>query len=229
MVFGNCSECHNGDIAIGKSEFHAPTNAECDDCHNTTHFLELGSDGSYDHSNILRECSGCHNGTVSQGKNEGHLVTSTECGSCHTTVSFSPAYPDHTDPAVVNAGCYSCHVANGTGSATGQSAGHPVTNAVVTITNEQGERDTAIPAQVGVNGQGLTPGRGAWRAILLSQCIRQATDTPDQPAVQDYSYRLSAEAPGYEQGSTTGFKPDESWKVVTLVLRPLKENTNEEK
>ena len=127
-VFGNCSECHNGNVAIGKSEFHAPTNAECDNCHNTSHFLELGSDGSYDHSNIIRECSGCHNGTVSKGKNEGHLVTSTECGSCHTTASFLPAYPDHTDPAVVNAGCDSCHVANGSGSATGQSAGHPVTN-----------------------------------------------------------------------------------------------------
>jgi hypothetical protein len=127
-VFGNCSDCHNGELAIGKSEFHAPTNAECDDCHNTSHFMELRPDGSYDHSNILRECSGCHNDTVSQGKNEGHIVTSSECGSCHTTDSFSPAYPDHTDPSVIGNGCDSCHIANGTGSAMGQSAGHPVTN-----------------------------------------------------------------------------------------------------
>ena len=33
-VFGNCSQCHDGVTAIGKSEFHQPTEAECDDCHN---------------------------------------------------------------------------------------------------------------------------------------------------------------------------------------------------
>ena len=31
-VFGNCSECHNNVLAIGKSESHAPTVAECDTC-----------------------------------------------------------------------------------------------------------------------------------------------------------------------------------------------------
>ncbi len=129
-VFGNCSQCHNGDLAIGKSEFHTPTYAECDDCHNTTHFLELEPDGSFDHSNISRSCTGCHNGTVAKGKHEGHMVTNSECGYCHTTASFLNAYPDHTGPDVVGAGitCDSCHVADGTGSAIGQSPGHPITN-----------------------------------------------------------------------------------------------------
>ena len=135
-VFGNCSECHNGVIAVGKSEFHPATTVECNECHNTSHFLELAPDGSFDHSNITRTCSGCHNGAVATGKTPttadtppgSHPVTNVECGYCHTTISFLDAYPDHTDPAIVDAGCDSCHVANGTGSAKGQSVGHPVTN-----------------------------------------------------------------------------------------------------
>ncbi|WP_455206181.1 hypothetical protein, partial [Kaarinaea lacus] len=58
-VFGNCSECHNGVIAIGKSDRHQPTQAECDECHSTSGFLELEPDGSFDHSNISSECSVC--------------------------------------------------------------------------------------------------------------------------------------------------------------------------
>jgi len=126
-VFGNCSGCHNGILAVGKSEFHAPTNAECDDCHNTTSFLALAADGSFDHTGISRSCSGCHNGTVSRGKTPTppHPDTSSECGYCHTTTSFLDAYPDHTGSDVVGPGitCDSCHGV----SATGQPIGHPVT------------------------------------------------------------------------------------------------------
>ena len=59
-----------------------------------------------------------------------HPNTNSECGSCHTTANFLNAYPDHTGPDVVGAGitCDSCHVADGTGPATGQIDGHPITN-----------------------------------------------------------------------------------------------------
>ncbi|MDH5527330.1 MAG: hypothetical protein OEY97_08505 [Nitrospirota bacterium] len=123
-IFGNCSECHNGVVAVGKSEFHTPTNGECGNCHNTTSFLELALDGSFDHSNISRSCTGCHNGTIATGMSPGHIVTNTQCGYCHTTVSFLPAYPDHTGPDVVGQRCDSCH---GVGQVPGQSIGHPVT------------------------------------------------------------------------------------------------------
>jgi len=131
-VFGNCSECHDGVTAVGKSEFHTVTSAECDECHNTTSFLELGTDGKFDHSNITRSCSGCHNGTVAIGKTATpddtppgtHPVTNTECGYCHVTTAFLPAYPDHTDPSFVD-NCTSCH--NGT-TANAEPAGHPVMN-----------------------------------------------------------------------------------------------------
>ncbi|MGD8801866.1 MAG: hypothetical protein PVG12_01690 [Gammaproteobacteria bacterium] len=131
-IFGNCSDCHNNVRAIGKSEFHQPTQAECNECHNTSHFLELLPDGSFDHSTITRACSGCHNGTVAIGKTPSppagtHPDTTSECGYCHTTASFLNAYPDHTGPAVVGNRCDSCHVADGSGPATGQIVGHPDT------------------------------------------------------------------------------------------------------
>jgi len=135
-TFGNCSECHNGEIAIGKSDTHPATDAECSDCHNTSHFLELGADGSFDHSNITRSCSGCHNHAIATGKTPSasdvppgsHPDTNAECGSCHTTTSFLNAYPDHTDTVVTGVRCDSCHIDNGSGSASGHSLGHPVTN-----------------------------------------------------------------------------------------------------
>jgi hypothetical protein len=132
-VFGDCSGCHNGVLAVGKSEFHPQTNAECDECHNTASFLALEPDGSFDHTGISRTCSGCHNGIVSRGKTPTlddtppgtHPVTTSECGFCHTTTSFLGAYPDHSGPAVVGPGitCDSCHGV----SAVGQPNGHPIT------------------------------------------------------------------------------------------------------
>lgn len=117
-VFGNCSQCHNGTIAVGQSEFHQPTTAECDNCHTTTSFLELGPDGKYDHSGVSSGCSACHNGVVAIGKTPGpadtppgtHPDTSSDCVNCHSTDSFSSAYPDHkSDPNVLNNRCDFCH------------------------------------------------------------------------------------------------------------------------
>ncbi len=135
-VFGNCSECHNNALAIGKSEFHPPTDAECDTCHNTTHFLELEADGSFDHSTTSRPCTACHNGAVATGMtltsadtpSGTHPITDTECGFCHTTASFLNAYPDHSNPTVMVNGCNSCHGVSATDQASDPPAGHPLTN-----------------------------------------------------------------------------------------------------
>jgi len=139
-VFGTCSQCHNGVIAVGKSEFHQPTSAECDDCHNTTSFFELGADGKFDHTGITGGCSGCHNGSTAIGKTPTatdnppgtHPVTSAECISCHTTASFLGAYPDHTDPAVIGPGCNTCHGVSATDNITDPTVGHPVMTRVDT-------------------------------------------------------------------------------------------------
>ena len=143
-VFGNCSECHNGNLAIGKSVLHTATDAECDECHNTTHFLDLEADGSFDHSSNTssRVCARCHNGAVATGKTPTptdippgtHPDTNSECGYCHTTTSFLNAYPDHTGPAVTGAGitCNSCH--NGA-IAAAQTVGHPLTDSTIVDCN----------------------------------------------------------------------------------------------
>ena len=124
-IFGKCSECHNGELAIGKSESHVLTIVECDNCHNTNHFIALEPDNGFDHTGITTGCTVCHNGTVSIGKPEGHIDTNAECVFCHTTASFQNAYPDHKGPEVVGKRCDSCH---NDSLAAGQSTGHPVTN-----------------------------------------------------------------------------------------------------
>jgi len=123
-VFGNCSECHDGVKAIGKSQWHVETAEECDECHNTTHFLELQPDGTFDHTGITRQCQGCHNGEIAIGQDANHIATSTDCGFCHTTISFTPAYVDHSD---ITGNCVSCH---NNADAIGQPATHPNTNTI---------------------------------------------------------------------------------------------------
>jgi len=122
-VFGDCSGCHNGTIAIGKSDFHVETNAECDQCHTTSSFFELGIDGSYDHTGVTSGCIACHNGTTAIGRDVGHddiFTGSTDnCNFCHTTETFIPAFVDHS---TITSNCASCH--NGT-DAVGQTVGHP--------------------------------------------------------------------------------------------------------
>ena len=127
QVFGNCSGCHNGVLAVGKSEFHLPTNGECDSCHNTVSFFALETDGSFDHTGISSGCASCHNGSAAIGKTPTppHPDTGVECVACHTVAGFTAAFPDHTGPAVIGPGitCDSCHGI----SAIGQPNGHPVT------------------------------------------------------------------------------------------------------
>ena len=130
-IFDNCSNCHNGVLAIGKSQFHDPTSAECDECHNTDQFVELpqNQDGSYDHTSIDKPCTACHNAIVAKGKADKtgapHLATDKDCGLCHTTIAFKPAFVDHSN---ITQPCGDCH--NGT-DAKGQIAGHPVTTNIV--------------------------------------------------------------------------------------------------
>lgn len=119
-VFGDCSSCHNGVVAIGKSEFHVQTTVECDNCHDTTSFLKLGPDGKFDHTGVTSGCVQCHNGATAIGKHADHFVTENDCSFCHTTDSFQNAYVDHS---TITDNCASCH--NGT-NATGQTVGHPV-------------------------------------------------------------------------------------------------------
>jgi len=113
-VFGNCSVCHDGIIATGKSAFHQQTNQECNDCHSTDGFLTLDENGKFDHSTITSPCSACHNGTTAKGTDSapnppGHPSISVECNYCHATVTFTGAYPDHSTVTPGSCGQSGCH------------------------------------------------------------------------------------------------------------------------
>ena len=123
-VFGNCSICHNGVLAVGQSNKHVQTTAECDDCHNTDNFLDLELDGSFDHTGISNGCDGCHNGIVATGKHESHIDTNGDCSICHITDNFQTVTFDHS--GIVN-GCVTCHDgSNEIGK--DQALNHPVTS-----------------------------------------------------------------------------------------------------
>jgi hypothetical protein len=116
-VFGSCSTCHDGIVAVGKSANHVVTTQECSDCHSTTTWINLNPDGTFDHTGITGGCSNCHNGTVAIGtasdlSPSGHPNISVECNACHSTVTFTTPFPNHSDPKVVvpgtcaQAGCH---------------------------------------------------------------------------------------------------------------------------
>ena len=105
-VFGGCSSCHDGTIAVGKSANHLVTTQECSDCHSTTTWVNLNPDGTFDHTGISGGCSTCHNdtvaiGTASDPSPSGHPNISVECNACHSTVTFTTPFPNHSDPKVV--------------------------------------------------------------------------------------------------------------------------------
>lgn len=113
-VFGNCSDCHDGVIAIGKSAAHIETTQECSDCHTTTSFLTLNPDGTFDHTNITSPCSACHNNIVAPGTDSapnppGHSTISVECNNCHTTASFDPPFVNHSAVTPGSCGQGGCH------------------------------------------------------------------------------------------------------------------------
>ncbi len=114
-VFGACSDCHDGVIAIGKSSSHIETTQECSDCHSTSGFITLNPDGTFDHANIISTCSTCHNGITAIGTDSAtnHASISVECNNCHTTAAFSPPFVDHSSVTPGSCGQAGCHDAGG--------------------------------------------------------------------------------------------------------------------
>ena len=129
-VFGNCSSCHNGTNATGKSSSHLTTESECDVCHNTTSFLTLDTNGNYDHTGITDGCVRCHNGKTAIGINHNPDTfdkSNNDCVFCHNTTTFTDAFPDHNailnNVDLGNQKCTDCHGS----TAQGTKLDHPVT------------------------------------------------------------------------------------------------------
>ena len=227
-VFGTCSQCHNGVIAVGKSEFHQPTDAECDNCHNTTAFFELGADGKFDHTGITGGCSACHNGSTAIGKTPTatdnppgtHPVTSAECISCHTTASFLGAYPDHTDPAIIGPGCNSCHGVSSTDNITDPTVDHPVMTRVDTTEIDCGYcHGIATFSLNGIFNHGLVD-----PAVLTCATCHNDTNSikaPGRTPIPPHPDRIDCES----CHTTDAFKPATSFDHNDLVANPQRCDT----
>jgi len=101
-IVDNCTSCHDGFTATGKTTFHVPTNDDCSVCHVTTGFQPA----TFDHAGIVDNCVSCHDAGFATPKDIDHVDTNQDCGVCHNTGGFTPATFDHT--GIVN-GCVNCH------------------------------------------------------------------------------------------------------------------------
>jgi hypothetical protein len=129
-----CMDCHNGDVATGKSSTHIATNQDCGACHTTVTFAGAAS---FDHTGVVDGCqnSGCHsagNPTVTDVTDDPNPLPhipivkagmEINCYSCHKNpgATFANASMDHS--VVTFEGCQSCHDGNHDGS----NAAHIVT------------------------------------------------------------------------------------------------------
>ena len=87
------------------------------------------------------------------------------------------------------------------------------------VTCEQGVIEAVEHGTQVTDAAGRTPGRGAEKPLLLTEVFRRATDDPDQPESDAYTFAIEASAPGWESAAVHGFVPARSWDTVRLVLR----------
>ena len=131
---GQCANCHNGTIALGKPAGHVVTSASCDSCHTNGVFTVGGFLMTVSHSTLGTNAvvgnhlcaTACHNSsnTVLTGSPEPgthgtagtHIPTNgtvagvpvdPACDSCHgNTTSFLGAVMNHS---AISTGCATCH------------------------------------------------------------------------------------------------------------------------
>ncbi len=95
------------------------------------------------------------------------------------------------------------------------SAGQPVQDASVAFIPEQDGCDLVLRPVFKTDSQGRTPGEGHPDAMLLTDYIKIATDTEDQPALQSFTYSITAEIAG-KKAMASRVSADASWKIVRI-------------
>lgn len=106
---GQCSSCHNGSTALGKSVNHIPTTAQCDTCHNN---FAAFKPARMNHGGTAGQCATCHSGAYAfanaLGRPASHIPSVASCDTCHVNgfVSWSPAVMNHSGLSGV---CSNCH------------------------------------------------------------------------------------------------------------------------
>ncbi len=94
------------------------------------------------------------------------------------------------------------------------AAGAPVPGARVSVAADQ-DGAGEIPRPVATDAAGRTPGKGLPDALLLTERIRTATETPNQPVTREFSYAVTAAKDG-RTAARAGIRPTSSWEIVTL-------------
>ncbi|MBI3609681.1 MAG: hypothetical protein HY204_03155 [Nitrospirae bacterium] len=100
-----CENCHNDQIAYGKSKNHIMTTQSCNLCHS----VSAWSPSTFDHKMILAtgQCSTCHNDQKAKGKPQNHITTRAQCDTCHKMTGWTPATFVHD--AKTAGQCSTCH------------------------------------------------------------------------------------------------------------------------
>lgn len=97
--------------------------------------------------------------------------------------------------------------------------GKPIQGAQVRVGCEQGLPEAVTNGDQRTDQAGKTPGRGDDGAILLTEVIKRATDTPYKPVVTICSYEIRVIAPGFAETVLTNVRPTRSWQVLLVVMR----------
>jgi len=96
--------------------------------------------------------------------------------------------------------------------------GKPVEGADVRVTCDRKDPTAGLNTSQKTGADGRTPGRDAEKAILLTDTVKQVTDTPNEPDVREYSYTVEASAPDQGKGRVEGYRPTGNWAVVRVKL-----------
>jgi hypothetical protein len=112
VIKSQCSGCHDGTHAKGKSTGHVATTASCDQCH--VGFVTFV--GANQHAGVIPGAgtcanSGCHApGGAGKQKTNDHIPTGLTCNQCHNMTTFNPSSFTHsTIQGVVTGQCAGCH------------------------------------------------------------------------------------------------------------------------
>jgi len=105
-----CADCHNNQLAVGKSVSHLATQDDCGICHHDDVWLPLAG---LRHQAIPEQCQQCHDNNVAVGKSTIHLPTDLDCNFCHSSEHWSFARwvgiaPFFEHKGII-AGCSECH------------------------------------------------------------------------------------------------------------------------
>ena len=93
--------------------------------------------------------------------------------------------------------------------------GRPVRRAEVVASCDQ---DPRLQRTAVTEAEGLTPGRGADKALLLDEWEEAAGPVANKPTRKDYTYTITVTPRSGKPAQRAGFQPKESWQKVQIQI-----------